>query len=110
MVPSCRKTPFAPVSWTMWRTRMNWTTRCRAPAAERHLVVQFILVRHIVHETGANGVFRQEGTMIDQLAHFRFRLLPAGRDPLQQLLVEVAVQRLRHLAVRRRERPLGQLV
>ena len=77
-------------------------------ASELHLVVDFVFVREVVDQAGADRVLGQVGAVIDQLAHFGVRLVPALRDPAYQLLVEVAVERLRHLAMRRRERALGE--
>ena len=42
--------------------------------AELDLVVQFVLVREIVHEAGANRILGKIGTVIDQLPYFGFRL------------------------------------
>ena len=62
--------------------------------AGAQLLVDLILVGHVVDQPGAQRVFRQERTLVDQRADLRLVLLPAVGDAAHELLVEVAVERL----------------
>ena len=79
-----------------------------APRPSFDLVVELVFVRQVVDEPGPDRVFRQEGAVIDELPHLGDGLLPPLRDAAHELAVEIAVERLRHLAVRRREGVLGE--
>ena len=69
------------------------------PLRELHLVVDLILVRHIVDEAGADGVFRKKRAVIDEGANFLFGLVAAAGNAPNQLFVQVGVERLRHLTM-----------
>ncbi len=55
----------------------------------------------------AHGLFGKERPGVDEAAHLPFAHLASLRDPGDKLLIEVAVQRLRHLSVLGREGVLG---
>ena len=64
----------------------------RRPFRQAHLVVEFILIGHIVDQSGPDGVFGQERTVIDQRADFGVGLVPALREPADHLVVEAAIE------------------
>ena len=80
--------------------------KLRRASAERRLVVDLVLVRDVVDQPGADGVFRQEGTVVDERAHLVSRLVPRLGEPLHELFVEIAIQGFGHFTVRGREGPL----
>ena len=79
-----------------------------AAGRQLDLVVELVLVRDIVDQPGAHGVLGQERPVVDQRAHFGFALVPAVGEPAHQLLVEIGVERLGHLAMGRRVGVLGE--
>ena len=64
------------------------------------LVAHLIFVLHIVDEPGAQRLLGQERPLIDEPANFRLVLLPALGDPADDLLEQIAIERLVHLLVR----------
>src|SRR5207253_11336237 len=71
--------------------------------AERHLVIDLVVIGHIVDESGADGVLWEERPVIDQRADLLLRLVAAVSEPANELPIEVGIERLGHLAMRRRE-------
>ena len=82
--------------------------RVGAAAPELHLVVDLVLVGQVVDEPGAHGVLGQEGSVVDEVADLGGRPVPARGEAGHELFVEIGIERLGHLAVRRRERVLGE--
>src|SRR5437868_156706 len=72
--------------------------------------IYLVLVRHIVHQPGAERVFGKKRSLIDQTADVLRLLLTSIGDAAYQLLIEIAVERFVHLFVRARITLLGQLV
>src|SRR4029078_1122041 len=66
---------------------------------ELHLVVELILVGHIVNQPGTDGVLVQKRTVINERANFLLGLVTAVRNAANELVVQVGIERLGHLAM-----------
>ena len=71
---------------------------------------QLIFVGELVDQPEPEGVVGHERTLIQDRADVGLALLPALRDPAHQLVVHVAIERLGHLTMLRRESLLGELI
>ena len=76
----------------------------------RHAVVELIEVGELVDEPCLSRRFGRERAFVEQAPHFVRRLLPRFGDAANELLVEVAIERLGHFAVLGGEALLRELV
>ncbi len=82
--------------------RVLVAVQARDAVATPQLLVHLIFVGNVVDEPRAQRVFRHERPIVDERADLLVVLLPAVRDAAHDLLVQIAVERLVHLAMRRR--------
>jgi len=74
---------------------------------ERVLLFELVGIDEPVDQTRLERIGRQERPLVDQPPHLGLAEVPALGDAIDDLLVEVAVERLGHLAMLGRERRLG---
>jgi hypothetical protein len=76
----------------------------------RLAVAELVFVREVVHEADPERLVRHERPLIEECAHFLLGLLPPLGNAAHQLLVDIPVERLGHLAMSGRESFFCELV